>query len=228
MSCWSVNSFDFTREKLNECSFFSAKSKESTDQQDMFKFFFNHASPFYTSNNIMNKSGVKRLNKYPRPPRSVYGTTWSYCETVIPWNQTPRKLLSFHRTGGPMKQYFHWSSEDFTGPHNYSLRLTIKSSSDGRTVTVTHFTGPPMFSSDVDWGPIGFAVSVKQSRWRFCLIRIKHYSTRGPIPLWLCVPHVHRWRDCETVPEQHWNKPGTVSQSQCTSPQWKKKFWNQV
>ena len=64
--------------------------------------------------------------------------------------------------------------------------------------------------------------TVKQSRWRFCLIWIKHYSTRGPIPLWLCVPHVHRWRDCETVPEQHWNKPGTVSQSQCTSPQWKK------
>ena len=23
---------------------------------------------------------------YPRPPRSVYGTTWSYCETVILWN----------------------------------------------------------------------------------------------------------------------------------------------
>ena len=24
--------------------------------------------------------------KYPQPPRSVYGTTWSYCETVILWN----------------------------------------------------------------------------------------------------------------------------------------------
>ena len=24
--------------------------------------------------------------KYPRPPRSVYGTKWSYCETVILWN----------------------------------------------------------------------------------------------------------------------------------------------
>ena len=59
---------------------------------------------------------------------------------------------------------------------------------------------------------------VKQSRWRFCLIQIKHYSTRGPIPLWLCVPHVHWCRDCETVSDQHWNKPGTVSQSQCTAP----------
>ena len=29
---------------------------------------------------------------------------------------------------------------------------------------------------------------VKQSRWRFCLIQIKHSSTRGPIPLWLYVP----------------------------------------
>ena len=65
--------------------------------------------------------------------------------------------------------------------------------------------------------------TVKQSRWRFCLIRIKHYSTIGPIPLWLSVPHVHWCRDCETVPEQHWIIPGTVSQSQCTPPQWKKK-----
>ena len=31
--------------------------------------------------------------------------------------------------------------------------------------------------------------TVKQSWWQFCLIQIKHYSTRGPIPLWLCVPH---------------------------------------
>ena len=59
--------------------------------------------------------------------------------------------------------------------------------------------------------------TVKQSRWWFCLIRIKHYSTIGPIPLWLSVPHVH-W-----CPEQHWIIPGTVSQSQCTPPQWKKK-----
>ena len=44
--------------------------------------------------------------------------------------------------------------------------------------------------------------TVKQSRWRFCLIQIKHYSTRDPIPLWLCGPHVHWCRDCETVPEQ--------------------------
>ena len=50
---------------------------------------------------------------------------------------------------------------------------------------------------------------------------IKHYSSRGPITLWLCVLHVHWCRDCETVPEQHWNKQGTVSQSQCTLPQCK-------
>ena len=41
MSCWSVNSFDFSSENSNE----------STDQQDM--FCFNHASTFYTSNNIV-------------------------------------------------------------------------------------------------------------------------------------------------------------------------------
>ena len=33
-----------------ECSFSSEKSNELTDQQDMFSF--NHASAFYTSNNI--------------------------------------------------------------------------------------------------------------------------------------------------------------------------------
>ena len=64
--------------------------------------------------------------------------------------------------------------------------------------------------------------TVKQSWWRFCLIQIKYSSTRGPIPLWLCVPHVHWCRDCETVPELNWNKPNTVSQSQCTPPQCKK------
>ena len=41
------------------------------------------------------------------------------------------------------------------------------------------------------------------------------------IPLWLCVLHVHWCRDCETVPEQHWTKAGSVSQSQCTPPQHK-------
>ena len=64
--------------------------------------------------------------------------------------------------------------------------------------------------------------TVKQSRWRFCLFQIKHSSTRGPIPLWLCFPRVHWCRDCETVPEQNWNKPNTVSLSQCTPPQCKK------
>ena len=67
--------------------------------------------------------------------------------------------------------------------------------------------------------------TVKQSTWWFCLIEIKHYSSRGPITkitLWLCVLHVHWCRDCETVHEQHWNKQRTVSQSQCTPPQCKK------
>ena len=63
--------------------------------------------------------------------------------------------------------------------------------------------------------------TVKQSRWWFCLIEIKHYNSRGPITLWLCVLHVHWCRDCETVHEQHWNKQRTVSQSQCTPPQCK-------
>ena len=79
--------------------------------------------------------------KYPQPPRSVYGTTWSYCETVILWNSL---------------------CDDFS-----------------------------------------------------------NFSSRVPIPHWLCILHVHWCRDCETVPEQHWNKPGTVSQSQCTPPQFK-------
>ena len=63
--------------------------------------------------------------------------------------------------------------------------------------------------------------TVKQSGWWFCLIQIKHYSSRGPIALWLCILHVHLCRDCETVPELHWNEPGTISQSQCTPPQCK-------
>ena len=62
---------------------------------------------------------------------------------------------------------------------------------------------------------------IKQCRWGFCLIQINFYSSRGPIPLWLYVLHVHWCRDCETVPEQHWNEQGTVSQSQCTPPQCK-------
>ena len=48
-----------------------------------------------------------------------------------------------------------------------------------------------------------------------------NYSSRVPIPHWLCILHVHWCRDCETVPEQHWNKPATVSQSQCIPTQCK-------
>ena len=36
-----------------------------------------------------------------------------------------------------------------------------------------------------------------------------------------CALHVHWCRDCEIVPDQHWNKQGTVSHSQCTPPQCK-------
>ena len=64
--------------------------------------------------------------------------------------------------------------------------------------------------------------TVKQSRWWFCLIEIRHDSSRGPITLWLCVLHVHWCRDCETFPDQHWNKQGTVSHSQCTPLQCKR------
>ena len=79
--------------------------------------------------------------KYPRSPRSVYGTTWSYCETVILWNSLWDDLFN--------------------------------------------------------------------------------YSSGVPIPRLRCILHVHWCEDCETVPEQHWNKWGTVSKSQCTPPQCK-------
>ena len=65
-------------------------------------------------------------------------------------------------------------------------------------------------------------VTMKIERFSMVVNHLKHSSTRGPIPLWLCVPDVHWCRDCETVPEQNWNKPGTVSLSQCTPPQCKK------
>ena len=54
MSCWSVNSFNFTRK-----IFSSAKSNELIDQQDT--FCFNHASAFYTSNNIMRNVDEYRI-----------------------------------------------------------------------------------------------------------------------------------------------------------------------
>ena len=53
MFCWSVNSFDFS----------SKKSKKLTDQQDM--FCFNHASAFYTSNNIVNMLMNNKFNAQP-------------------------------------------------------------------------------------------------------------------------------------------------------------------
>ena len=64
--------------------------------------------------------------------------------------------------------------------------------------------------------------TVKQSYCETVYVMILFdYSSRVPIPHWLCFLHVHWCRDCETVFEQHWNKPGTVSQSQCTPPQCK-------
>ena len=64
--------------------------------------------------------------------------------------------------------------------------------------------------------------TVKQSYCETVYVMILfNFSSRVPIPHWLCILHVHWCRDCETVPEQHWNKPGTVSQSQCTPPQFK-------
>ena len=69
--------------------------------------------------------------------------------------------------------------------------------------------------------------TVKQSRWWFCLIEIKHYSSRGPITLWLCVLHMHWCRDCETVPEQDWNKArGCFTVSMHTATMQTNKFWN--
>ena len=64
--------------------------------------------------------------------------------------------------------------------------------------------------------------TVKQSYCETVYVMILfNYSSRVPIPHWLCFLHVQWCRDCETVTEQHWNKPGTVSQSQCTPPQCK-------
>ena len=64
--------------------------------------------------------------------------------------------------------------------------------------------------------------TVKQSyRETVYVMILLNFSRRVPIPHWLCILHVHWCRDCETVPEQHWNNPGTVSQSQCTPPQFK-------
>ena len=64
--------------------------------------------------------------------------------------------------------------------------------------------------------------TVKQSYCETVYVMILfNYSSRVPIPHWLCFLHVHCCRDCETVTEQHWNTPGTVSQSQCTPPQCK-------
>ena len=63
--------------------------------------------------------------------------------------------------------------------------------------------------------------TVKKSRCWFCLIEIRHYISRGPITLLLCVLRVHWCIDCETVSEQHQNKQETVSQSQCIPPQCK-------
>ena len=57
--------------------------------------------------------------------------------------------------------------------------------------------------------------TVEQCRWWFCLIQIKPLSSRGPIPLWQWILHVHWYRDCETVPERRWNKSMTVSPPQC-------------
>ena len=36
---------------------------------------------------------------------------------------------------------------------------------------------------------------VKQTRLWFCLSQIKYYSSRSPIPLWMCVLHVPLYRD---------------------------------
>ena len=65
MSCWSINSFDFSWEKLHKRfsasavlpqEFFRQKSNELTDEQDM--FCFNRASAFYMNNNT-----VKNVDK---------------------------------------------------------------------------------------------------------------------------------------------------------------------
>ena len=68
--------------------------------------------------------------------------------------------------------------------------------------------------------------TVKQSYCETVYVMILfNFSSRVPIPHWLCILHVHWSRDCETVPEHHCNKPGTVSQSQCTPPQFKQIFF---
>ena len=69
--------------------------------------------------------------------------------------------------------------------------------------------------------------TVKQYRWRFCLIQIKHYSTRGPIPLWLCVPHVHWCIDCAKSPYTALKQTrDCFTVSMHTATMQKNKFWN--
>ena len=101
------------------------------------------------------------------------------------------------------KDYHHFHDDKsmktlFSGDSNNHIWLN--KSGVKRLNTLGHLDQYTWHNMVVLWN----SHTVKQSRSRFCLIQIKHYSTRGPIPL--CVPHVHCCKDRETVPEQHWNK----------------------
>ena len=87
MSCWSVNSFNFSREKSNEL----------TDQHDM--FCFNHASAFYT-----RKTSWKMLinNKFKAQTLTGNPTGYYRCQLIAPralniscsFNQSARSIES--------------------------------------------------------------------------------------------------------------------------------------
>ena len=54
-----------------------------------------------------NKSGGKRW-KYPRPPRSVYSTTWLYCDAVISWNSLSDHFVKSRLNSISVEAPFHY------------------------------------------------------------------------------------------------------------------------
>ena len=54
-----------------------------------------------------NKSGGKRW-KYPRPPRSVYSTTWLYCDAVISWNSLSDHFVKLRLNSRSVEAPFHY------------------------------------------------------------------------------------------------------------------------
>ena len=97
-----------------------------------------------------------------------------------------------------------------------------KRGSKRRHIHITQHRGSTLPGGHLDQYMAQHGRTVKQS---YCdtvyVMNLFNYSSGVPIPHLRCILHVHWCKDCETVPEQHWNKEGTVSKSQCTPPQCK-------